>query len=94
MLKINQHSDLARMGVIRELSFSIIPLDPAKGIPPYGMKYNTSVPYAVSRPTTELIDEMYAFEFKFTDGREQISYRIEPQSIKERRRKNTSPNFS
>lgn len=43
-LKINTQSDLARLGVVRKLAFTLIPSDPTKTIPPYGAKSKTAVP--------------------------------------------------
>ena len=93
-LKINNHSDLARLGVIRELSFSIIPVDPSKTIPPYGTKSNTTVPYAVSKDVTQVVAEMYSFTFVFGSGASQCAYRIEPGSIKEKKSRKTTPHFA
>lgn len=55
LLNINQQSDLSRLGYSRGLTFSIIPEELERTVPPYGGKYNTGIPYAVSQPLPELI---------------------------------------
>ena len=94
LLKINQQSDLARLGVIREITFAVIPSDPARTIAPYGAKYNTGVPYAVSASLPDLIAAIYDFKFSFGAGADQYEYKVEPGSIKEKKSRKTTPNFA
>jgi len=94
LLKINQQSDFARLGFIRELTFTVMPADPARVIPPYGAKYNIGVAYSVSESLPDLIALMYDFEFYFGTGIDQYLYKILAGSIKEKKSRRTTPNFS
>ncbi|BDA51811.1 hypothetical protein COCOBI_pt-0950 (chloroplast) [Coccomyxa sp. Obi] len=92
-LKISQQFDLARLKVIRELSFSLIPKDQAQTVQSYGDKYNTSGFYAIALGISQLIADIYIFELKFWLGGTDYKYQVEPGSIKNKKSRKTTPNF-
>lgn len=92
--KIYHQSDLARMGVVMEIAFAVIPADEATILAPFGSKYNTSVLFSTKMTFPKVAAAIYRFKFTFNVLGTVAEYIVEPGSIKEKRAKNTSPNFS
>lgn len=92
-LKLNSQSDAARLGLIRELTFTIIPRDPTRIINPYNGKYNTGVPYNADVNIRTVVAGIYATQFLLGEGTNTATYIVLPGSVKEKKLKRTTPTF-
>ncbi len=62
--------------------------------PPFGSNYTTSVLFSTKMTFPKVAAAVYRFRFTFVVLGVTAKYIVEPGSIKEKRAKNTSPNFS
>ena len=92
-LKLSSQSDACRLGLLRELKFSIVPVDPTKQLNPYNGKYNTSVFVKLKLDTQEVVQKMYTTVFTLGSGADATQYRILDGSIQEKKAKKTTPTY-
>jgi hypothetical protein len=92
-LKLSSQSDACRLGLLRELKFSIVPVDPTKQLNPYNSKYNTSVFVKLKLDTQEVVKKMYAIVFTLGTGGDATQYKILGGSIQEKKAKKTTPTY-
>lgn len=93
-LIISNTNDAQRIAVIEELTFTLIPVDPAKKLNPYNDRYNTGIPFAASLSRNIMIERLQVARFTFTSGEDSFTYKIEANSIKEKRQKKSAPIFN
>lgn len=86
--------DAQRIAVVEELSFSLVPVDPNKTLNPYNQLYNTGIPFATSIPRSIIVERLQAARFNFVSNNDTFSYRVEANSIKEKRQKKSAPIYN
>ncbi len=77
-----------------ELTFSLVPVDPAKTLNPYNSLYNTGIPFATSIPRSTIVERLQAVRFNFVSNGETFSYRVESNTRKEKRQKKSAPIYN
>ena len=90
-LIISNTNDIQRLGLVNELSFSIVPVDPAKQLNPYNAHYNTSIPYSTELSYQTIVPILLNWRINFVYNDDTFVYKIEQNSIKEKRQKKTAP---
>lgn len=93
-LIMSNTTDAQRIAVVEELSFSIVPVDPAKTLNPYNKLYNTGIPFATSVSRSIIVERLQAARFNFVSNGETFSYRVESNTIKEKRQKKSAPIYN
>ena len=90
MFKLYSQADAARLGLIQEVGFSLIPENIDKMIPPYNDRYNTRCAILGRLPLDESSRILLNARFNFGSAREPVMYRVDPVSIKQRKSKRTT----
>ena len=93
-LIMSNTSDAQRIGVIEELTFSLIPIDPDQTLNPYNMRYNTGISYGTVIPRTIIVAMLQEAPFTFFSRNREVVYRVEANSIKEKRQKKSAPIYN
>lgn len=93
-LIMSNTTDAQRIAVVEELSFSLVPVDPGKTLNPYNNLYNTGIPFATSVSRSTIVERLQAARFNFVSNGETFSYRVESNTIKEKRQKKSAPIFN
>ena len=93
-LILSKTSNAQRLSIIKKVTFTIIPIDSARTLNPYNDKYNTGVPYSTLLSRATITQVLKEARFTFSRGEENYVYRIEANSIKEKRQKKTAPSYS
>lgn len=86
-LIISNTNEAQRIAVIEELTFTLVPVDPTKKLNPFNERYNTGIPFAASLSRNVVIERLQVARFTFTSNGKSFVYKIEPNSIKEKRQK-------
>lgn len=85
---INSTKNIQRLGLIDQLTFTIVPTNPDQTVGPYNQKYNTGILYSTNILRATIIDKLLNKKFKFRSRNNDVSYKVLPSSIKEKRKKN------
>jgi len=93
-LIISNTTDAQRIAVVEELTFSIVPVDPTKVLNPYNDRYNTGLPFAMSVSRSIIVERLQAARFTFNSNGKTFVYRVEANSIKEKRQKKSAPIYN
>ena len=86
------HSVLLSLFVF-ELTFKIVPVNPAQVLNPYNLGYNTGIPYSTSISRSQIKTELRTAHFTFTINDTSYLYKGEPSTIKEKRQKKSAPSI-
>lgn len=93
-LIISNTTDAQRIAVVEELLFSLVPVDSTKTLNPYNKRYNTGIPFATSISRSVMVERLQAARFTFRSQGENYVYRVEANSIKEKRQKKSAPIYN
>lgn len=93
-LIMSNAKDAQRIAVVEELSFSLVPVDPDKTLNPYNNLYNTGIPFATSVPRSTIVERLQVVRFNFVSNGETFSYRVESNTIREKRQKKSAPIYN
>lgn len=93
-LVMSNTTDAQRIAVVEELIFSLVPVDPDKTLNPYNNLYNTGLPFATSIPRSVIVDRLQTARFNFVSNGETFTYRVESNTIKEKRQKKSAPIYN
>lgn len=93
-LIISNTTDAQRIAVVEELTFTLVPVDPTKTLNPYNNLYNTGLPFATSLSRSVIVERLQAARFTFVSNGESFVYRVEANSIKEKRQKKSAPIYN
>lgn len=85
VLSISDFHDACRLGLVREFSCILIPVDPAKFISPFHTKYNSTIPYDVAANVRKLRHDLYKSKFTLGENGETAEYKIMKGTIKEKK---------
>lgn len=92
-LILSNTNDAERISVVTEVTFSLVPVDIAKQLNPYNARYNTGLPYSADISRSKITDILKAARFTFISGGEDFVYKVEPNTIKEKRQKKSAPSY-
>jgi len=92
-LILSNTNDAERISVITEVTFSLVPLNREKQLNPYNARYNTGLPYSSDLSRSKITDILKTARFTFVSGGEDFVYKVEPNSIKEKRQKKSAPSY-
>ena len=90
-LIMSNTSYVQRIGVIEELTFSLIPVDPYQTLNLYNTRYNTGIPYSTVISRTTIVAMLQEAPFTFFSRNKEIVYRVKANFIKEKRQKKSAP---
>lgn len=93
-LVMSNTTDAQRIAVVEELSFSLVPVDPEKTLNPYNALYNTGIPYSTSVYRLVMVERLQSARFTFVSNDNTFIYRVESNTIKEKRQKKSAPIFN
>ena len=89
-LKIYSYKDGARFGYFHQLTFDLIPINPAQTVQPYGKRYHIGVVYDPLKNPESLRRDLINFQFSFGDNGS-VKYGIDRDTIKIKRSRKESP---
>ena len=93
-LIMSNTTDAQRIAVVEELTFSLVPVTPDKTLNPYNSLYNTGIPFATSVSRATIVERLQAARFDFRSNGKTYSYRVESNTIKEKRQKKSAPIYN
>jgi hypothetical protein len=93
LLKISTYSDAGRLGLTRELAFTLQQKDPTKEIYPFNSKYNTTLPYDSSLDVRKIASFLYDQTFTLGLTADTAEYVIAPNSIVDKKAKRTTARY-
>ena len=82
-LIISNTNDKKRLGLIKELTFTLVPLYPDRQLNPYNNGYNTGLPYSTNLSYQQILSSLKSWRINFVDKGETYVYKIELYTIKE-----------
>ena len=83
-----------RIAVVNKLTFSLVPVDPNKTLNPYNNLYNTGLPFSTAVSMSVIVERLQAARFDFVSNGETFTYRVEANTIKEKRQKKGAPIYN
>jgi len=90
-LILNTYSDAARIGLVQEYSFKLVPKVPGTMIYPYNSGYVTSLPASMNLTPNSVARVFYSTTFKLGENSTTADYVVEPGSVKIKRQRKTNP---
>lgn len=93
-LIISNTTDAQRIAVVEELTFSLVPVDPDKTLNPYNNLYNTGLPFATNLSRSVVVERLQEARFTFLSNGDSFIYRVEPNTIKDKRQKKSAPIYN
>lgn len=93
LLKISTYSDAGRLGLTRELSLTLIPLEAGRQVYPFNSKYNTTIPYDASLDVRKVASFLYSQTFSLGLPGNKEDYIVLPNSIVDKKSKRTTARY-
>ena len=93
LLELPTGQSVSRLGVMRTLDFTIVPVQDDAILNPYNEQYGTSIPYSTAISTLKAVDILRKARFTFNHKGVDYEYKVSGQSILERRTRAGAPSY-